>query len=382
MQDRDLVAKTGTQITPTAVRDYVKSRGWKAVEGSRRRLWIFIHPNSELRQLIIPMDQDSAWNDALLEIIIRLAETEGSSFDMVLNNLLSSYSDVVRFRVGGDESIGGMLPMTDATELINGATRALLASACSVINKVKHHARMSRVEAEDFIRMCKMGQTEIGSYVVKVVCPLNETQEPSFPQESQPFAREVTSVLMSGCDKIVKGIENDNVEKMLELDTENPVVTSNLCDALLMMHAAREKNYLAIETSWSAMPKFPLPALPCSVKFKHEYFKTVEEIQRQLRPKKEQEEETMLFGTVETLNGDVADDGRRSGEVVFSLLLSDEEVVRARGNLNAEDYEKALQAHEKGRGYVAFKGVLKRGARIGWINEINDFRELISKPRE
>jgi hypothetical protein len=377
MQDKELFLQLGAQIAPTAVRDYAKSRGWQSVEGSRRRLWIYSHPKADLRQLIIPMDRDVAWADALLEIVLRMAELEELAPETVLNNLLTAYSDIVRFRVGGEDVSAGMLPMADAASLIEGAKRALLSSACSVVNKDKHHLRMSRSEAEEFLRVCKMGQTEIGSYVVKVICPLTEMDEPLLLREALPFARATTMVLMNGCQKIVRSIEQDRVDDMLEEDLCSPEVTSNLCDALLRMHAARDDADLNIEISWAAMPKITIPSIePVVAAFKPEYFRTVEDIQRQLRPQTEQEESSFLLGTVETLNGDVGEDGRRSGEVIFALLLPDEEVVRARGNLNTDDYDKAVTAHEKGRGYVAFNGVLNRGTRVSRVEEIAGFKEL------
>jgi hypothetical protein len=370
MQDKELITQLGSQIPPTSVRDYAKSRGWQPVEGSRRRLWIFNHPKAGLRQLIIPMDRDTAWADALLEVVLRLSELEQLSTETVLDNLLN---------VGGEDVSGGMLPMANATGLIDGVRRALLSSACSVINKVKHHPRMSRSVADDFLQVCKMGQTEIGSYVVKVVCPLTEMEEPPILQNEEPFARATTVGLLHGCQKIVQSIEQDQVDKMLEDDEKNPAVTSNLCDALLRMHAARDNADLAIDISWAAMPKLKIPSVVPVASFKPEYFRIVEDIRRQLRPQKEQEEQALLFGTVETLNGDVGEDGRRSGEVVFALLLPDEEVVRARGNLNADDYETAVNAHEKGRGYISFDGVLKPGVRVGRVDEITGFKELVSQ---
>lgn len=376
MQDKELVTQIGSQIPPTTVRDYAKSRGWQPVEGSRRRLWIFNHPKSKLRQLVIPMDRDSAWIDALLEVVLRLSELEQLAPETVLNNLLNIHSDVVRFRVGGEDVSGGMLPMVSATGLIEGAKRALLSSACSVISKVTHHPRMFRSEAEEFLRVCKMGQTEIGSYVVKVVCPLTEMEEPPILQGEEPFARATTMGLLKGCQKIVQSIEKDRVDEMLVEDKDSAEVTSNLCDALLRMHAARDNADLTIDISWAAMPKLEIPSIPRKVSFKPEYFRTVDEIQKQLRPQKDQEEKTLLCGTVETLNGDVGEDGRRSGEVAFALLLQDGEVVRARGNLNADDYETAVNAHEKGRGYVSFNGVLKPGIRVGQVDKITEFQEF------
>lgn len=381
MLDSDLFTRLGPQVPPTAVRDYAKSRGWQPAGESRRRLWIFRHAHEELRQLIIPMDQDASWVEALQEVVLRLAEAEQRPTEAILDNLLTLDSDTVRFRVSGDEAARGMLPVSDAVGLIDGAKRALMAAACSVNNRVTHHPRMSRSETEEFMRICRMGQTEIGSFVVKIVCPLNAMDELPLLQLAQPFAREATTILLKGCQRIIESIERDNVDAMLEENSGDPTVTSNLCEALLRMHAAREKADLSVEVAWSGAAKQTVPSLPSVASFKSEYFRTVEEIGRHLRPERNRDEEGLLLGTVETLNGDVGDDGRRSGEVVFSLLLPDEEIVRARGNLNAEDYERAVHAHERGRGYVSFSGTLRRGIRVGRVEGIEGLQELSSQPK-
>jgi hypothetical protein len=379
MQTNELIAHLGPQIPPTAVRDYAKSRGWESGKSSRMRRWILTHSDSSLRQLIIPIDQDSNWNDALQEVVLRLSEVEDSSPEMILNDLLAAQSDVVRFRVGGPNTSDGTLPIAAATGLIEGARRALLSSACSVVNRVQHHPRLSRTEVEEFLSVCKMAQTEFGSYVIKVVCPLTEMKEPPILQNDEPFARATTLSLLRGCRKIVQGIEQDNIDDVLKGDSKSPDITSNLCDSLLRMHAAQDNADLSIQISWAAMPKYGIPDEHSVVAFKPEYFNAVKDIQRQLRPQKTQEEKSLLFGTVETLNGNVDDENRRSGEVVFALLLQDEEVVRARGNLTAEYYQKAVNAHEAGQGYVAFSGILKRGVRVARVEEISDFRELATE---
>ena len=70
---------------------------------------------------------------------------------------------------------------------------------------------------------------------------------------------------------------------------------------------------------------------------------------RILRPAPSTAREEQLIGTVEQLAGAVGGDGRRSGEVVFSLL-KDGEQVRVRASLDAEQYQTAMRAHERRMG--------------------------------
>ena len=380
MTDDSMLARVAPLIAPTAVRDYAKARGWQPGPTSRRRLWILAHPQHPHRQLAIPMDRDDAWQDALQEIAARLAEFDQSTLEAVTRQLLTIDADVVRFRVDGTDTAGGTLPMTDAAALIDGARRALMASACSVTTRVTHHQRMSGTDVDDFISTCRMGQTELGSYVVNVICPLHDARLDRQQPGTLPFARAVTNQLQRSCRTLVDAIEGDRIDDMLRENERDPDLTSNLCDALLRMHAAREHADLAIDVTCTPIVPQAHPGAPTPIRFKPEYFAMIEDVHIRLRPAETRAHEEFLLGTVETLNGTVGEDDRRSGEVVFALLLPDEEIVRARGRLAADDYARALAAHERGRGYVSFRAILTRGMRMSTVTDIQNFH-LIESPR-
>ena len=371
------------QILPTEARNYAKVHGWEPVTTAKGRIWVFRHRVQKLRQLVIPKDQDDdAYAQAVAEVLQRIAEDEKRSPITVASDLLMPNSDIIRFRVAGDDILSGNLSLEDGAYLIEGAKRAILSSACSVVNKIPHHPRMSRSEAAEMLKACKFGQTEYGSFVAKIACPLNavETNAPLL-DATMPFVRHATILLVSACHKIIEGIENDTVLTLIEKNSADPIITSNLCDALLRMQGVREKGSLGIDITWASNPNIPLPDVPRKVVFKAEYFRTVDEIQKALRPKKESEGTQTLLGTVETLNGDVGEDGRRSGEVILALLLEDEEVVRARAVLGPDEYARAVQAHDKGRTYVMVKGVLQRGNRIGILSQVESFQNVPTDQR-
>jgi hypothetical protein len=369
------LSQLASQILPTEVRNYAKFHGWEPVTAAKGRIWVFRHSVHKLRQLIIPIDQDDgAYAQAIAEVLQRIAEDEKRSPISVASDLLMPNSDILRFRVAGDDIISGSLSLEDGSCLIEGAKRAILSSACSVVNKTTHHPRMSRSEADEMLKACKFGQTEYGSFIAKIACPLNAVEtNASLLDATLPFVRHATTLLASACHKIVESIENDTVQALMEHNSSNPIITSNLCDALLRMQGTRDKGSLGLDITWASNPNVGRPDVPSKVVFKAEYFRTVDEIQRALRPQKEIENSQILLGTVETLNGDVGEDGRRSGEVILALLLEDEDVVRARAVLNPEQYVQAVAAHEKGRAYVMVQGVLQRGTRIGYLKNVESF---------
>ncbi|MCR4314900.1 MAG: hypothetical protein NUW37_00980 [Planctomycetes bacterium] len=378
MSNKDIISQTAERVTPISIRDYAVSRGWLIQDGFRQRVWLLNQPGDGFRQLIVPIDQDEDWDSAFRDVVRRLAEYEQKSETAILDGLLNTDADVVRFRVSGRAFSGGIIPLNKATNLLDGARKAILSSACSVLNKVRHHPRLSRAEPDSLINKCKIGQTEAASFGIKIICPLDDIGEPRILNQCDPFARATTLLLINACNKIVDGIENDNVDRMLEEDGRlQPIVTSNLCEALLRMNAENEDAELAVEVSWASNPRLPAPpSTKNRVTFKPEYFSALEEIFRKLQPANELDEERFYLGTVETLSGDVEKDGRRAGEVIFELLIPDEGSVRAKGNLDAPGYEKALHAHKEGFGYVSFRAILHRGARIGRLERISNFNEI------
>ena len=66
-----------------------------------------------------------------------------------------------------------------------GARKALLASACSVIQPQPFHPRLSRAEAEQLVRSSTLGQTERGSFTAVISCPL-EAERPTSPRGANP----------------------------------------------------------------------------------------------------------------------------------------------------------------------------------------------------
>ena len=79
-----------------------------------------------------------------------------------------------------------------------------------------------------------------------------------------------------------------------------------------------------------------------------------------------------FFGFVDELRGQPSrDDPGPSGEVRFTLFDQGEE-IRAKADLNAEDYALAGGAH-LASDLVSFKGILERLPRLNRIKDVTDF---------
>jgi hypothetical protein len=151
-------------------------------------------------------------------------------------------------------------------------------------------------------------------------------------------------------------------------------LSSNLCEALLMMQPVGERSRLCLATTWSRSLRPPtLGAPPSQVELRREYFPAIETLARSLRPTREPHV-SYFVAMVDSLHGDPDLDGLVRGEVQLSIL-NQEETTKARVNLNPNEYRTALEAHGVG-GYVSLNGVLIRGDRVHRIIETANFKAL------
>lgn len=375
--DKQQLLELAKAISPSAVRHYALTYGWDPIKGSKRRIWLFRHSEETLVQLQIPMDRDVDTPAAILEVAQRLARIEKRDIESVIEDLASSSSDVLRYRIVSDNIKGGTIPLEGAIGLFTGAKQMISAAACSVVNPVTHHPRTDRTDARQLIHNARMGQTEIGSFVLKILCPLDSVKDPPLLSETQPFTRSVTTLLMRATSKLINGIEQGNIDSVLEEQSHvnvRPEITSNLCKGLLDLRGESDSGEIELSIQWASSNLLPRPEVPSVIRIPMDYYPEIEKVHRILRPIPTGNKDQYMIGTVETLNGDVGEDGRRCGEIVLSLLIPDEdELIKARTSLHSGDYEKAVLAHEKGRSYVKLRGQLTRGVRISRIDNPEGF---------
>lgn len=363
------------QLKPLAIKNYLEMSGWQPVTGVRGRLWVYRHPEQTLRQVQIPMDpEDAGFTEAMLVAVERLAELTDRPANEVLIDLQHPDADLLRFRLSSPDTRAGDVSIGDDVALREGARRALLAAASSAVNPVKHHARMTRAQVETFIGACRSGQSEIGSYIVKVICPLHAVDDLPLLRGQAPFTRSVTALLMRAVGKLVAAIEDNRVDETLAADAAKPTISSNLCDALVRMRPGRDGGLLDLRVSWAADPAVPPPTdIAPRVVIRAEYFPIIERVYHLLRPTDDAAAAETFVGTVETLDGDVGSEGRRSGDVILALLDADGELFRARVTLDADRYELARVAHGSAEGFIRVRGRLARGIRTSRLDDVSLF---------
>ncbi len=249
--------------------------------------------------------------------------------------------------------------------------------AHSVLQPQPYHPRLSRVEAEQLVNACRFGQTQRGSFKLTIAVPLDAvpTEEHLFGRQI-PFTRRVTTALMETLARISSAADRQQGEELLKPGAV-PLLSANLCDALVMMAPTAERSSLTFAAVWAntgiAAPNGS--SLP-PVAFRGETFRLAQSLVPRLRALP-QPELSWFVGFVDVLCGVPTEDHRRSGEVIVTLLQEDE-TLKARLNLSADDYAKADRAHMT-NSPVLFEGILSRAFRGGRVEQVRYF-EIVPLP--
>lgn len=374
-----------TLIAPTDLRDYAKAQGWVLLkEAAKDRLYVMSHPRFGGRQIVFPMDTTAPdYAEAISLMVEKIAVMEQRAPDAVFKSLMEVSDDAVAFRVTSHRPEERYLPLSFAGAMVAGVQQLLLASACTVLKPKAHHPRLSRSEAQQFLETARFRHTQPGSFVLNVSCPVQamDVQAPLLPDEFEaPFVRRATMTLQRSLRELVSAIETDSLDRLIESlkTSETPLLSSNFCEALTRFEDESLKNSVDIGITWAA--SIPRPANEPAVsivRVQHDYFSRIEEVRRELRSD-ERHVEDVFIGTVERLDGEMGEDGRRSGEVILSLLLPEGEQLRSRTNLNADQYAKADQAHMIEGTYVKVAGKLHPGRQPRQLSELRAF-DLIQR---
>lgn len=380
---------TQLPIVGTELRDFLKSQGWQMLDiALRDRLFVFNHPEHARRQLVYPMDHTAPdYAEAVQRVFDKLAEITNTPIPTLIAQARAVHDDVLRFHIhfAGNE---GSLPLGFAAALLPQTEMLIKAAACTVVRPQMHHPRLALAQANQLIEKIRFQHTEHGSFVLKTSCPVHALQtqgELDFPSDTDdtenqpplPFVREVNLVLNQSLQTLVDAIESDRITQLLDQIKQetNPLISSNLCAALVQMQDEKLENDVSIGFGWAA--SLPAPASrPRAIRFQRDYFARIEEVGRELRGTHTPREEVFI-GSVERLEGPMNDQGQREGDVVLSLFLPDEEgLVKARVYLQATDYAQAIRAYQTNGAYVQVKGQLQAGSRLRQLVHVKSFQVL------
>ena len=356
------------KINSLAFGKYLKETGWNQFITKKTTIKIFQYEKENIfEQVTIPIDKSLRdYNTAMYEAVKIVSRVENKTVEQVMLYLLNPNTDIIKIRLEKQGVESGNILLDDAIKLYDNAKKLLAATALDIINPKKYHYGRPDEPVQKFLSQCRFGQTEIGSYVVSVVCPFAEvTEEEGYKQLTifsdeekcaNSLTRRVTNKLIENICTIKKKIDDGESDVLIKKSEEN-IISANFYEALNGLNLESENTIVEFAIDWS--PTVQNNKYQCAgVKLTNDYYQPISEVIQKLKEKTNKTKE--IIGRIRKLEALPVADKRKYGTVTISYIEDDNKSHTVTTKLEKLDYDKAIEAHQLGK-YVKIMGEIKEG---------------------
>jgi len=372
-------------LNPQAIEKYLQCQGWQLLRriGDKASLWDSRSDEGNLCRILLPVDLKLQDFDFSMGKAVRgIARFEQRSQLQVLEDFETlAIGDVIRLR-SEDPMVRaeGTLPLDQGINLVTQARDMAMAAACAVIEPTAILPSRRPAEAEHYIRETRLGQTERGSYIVKLVSPLPPEQfalEIPGMVPPVPYERRVVDQLVKSLNALHQTTVDAQKRGPFRLPPFQELipegVSANLCEAIATTEEKRPHRALEVSVTYSYALR-PQHYAPKVIQFPLSLLPYIAKAGRGLR--ETNPEEAQLVGFVVTLHR-VSLQG--PGEITLTCLLEGKQ-LRVRIRLSEDNYTAAIRAHELGE-RVSCHGRLVREGRSRRLDRLQEFKVLPWKGR-
>jgi hypothetical protein len=341
-------------LNPSDIEKYLAHTNWREFKHAQSGIsvWDFADDSGKKYRVWLPVDRNLGdFAIGVGRLIKTLATVEDRSQLQLLEDLETvANGDIVR--VSSEDRLNktsSSLLLHEGMLLIKQAQDLTSAAACAAVEKreVFPHRRPNVVI--DYLKKVRIGQTERGSYTLKLISPITspiykQLSLPDMPpSEDTPFERQVIIHLLKGLDALQR-VSQETLkrgrfyfEAFQEVVSEG--VSANLCEAIALADDNERYRPIEVSVTWSYALTRPTGNFR-DISFSTPVIPYIAEAAQQFREKNP--EDIILRGYVTALRR------RKIGDpnVVTVVGLVDEGPRSIRITLSEDAYSSALHAHE------------------------------------
>ena len=343
------------KLNPLAVTKYLSETNWELYPIKRNDIKIFQYKKEDLfEQVTIPLDKKLRdYKNAMYDAVCKIAYVEKKSVEQLMLYLLNPNTDILKIRLDKKEVESGNIMFDDAIQLFDNAKKLIAATALDVINPKKIHYGRIDEPVQKFLSQCRFGQTEIGSYVVSVICPFVDFPKTEgykklnafFDEEQYAYSltREVINRLMTNVATIKQKIDDGNLESLANYDSP---ISSNFYEALSGLSMDTEDTIVEFMAEWSPT----VQSNRCQynrISVTNDYYEPIKTIISKI--KECTNERTEIVGKIKELKAAPVIDNREHGTIIVVYVGDNARAKSVTVKLDREDYDKAVAAHQHGK---------------------------------
>ncbi|MBN3754325.1 hypothetical protein G3N95_15345 [Paraburkholderia sp. Tr-20389] len=342
---RDELVKILADVTPDQLAAYLALRGWRkdADLGALASVWHRPEPQQEDAEVLLPSLQQRAkdFGRRLVDAVSAIADFEARPVLDIVRDVSGYFSDRIRLRVIHFDVEGGTIPLDDGVLLNQRARDLMEAAALATTSKRRQFTGRKSEEMNEYLRSLRLGQTEVGSYVVNIIAPVPVQQTAQLGLPSVPTTHLVTATLSSGLralDDAIGAIAIGGSQTMLD-EAVNNGASANLCDALVGLSGIDQKRGFEVTITPASSGQEPSP--PVKFVFDRDKVERVAEAAVYYKREDYTLYDRTITGSVEKLDRPLADE---TGTITIAATVNGQP-KNVSVELDKTDYQQAVLAH-------------------------------------
>lgn len=327
-------------IDPKRINTYLISRGWAQCSSLYGGAVIQLRSPDGSMYVHIPFVQEFYdYEKVVARSVSDIARYYELSESSLMTVLETSNSDVLKWRIKGRKTMGGMMSMDSMYSSIRSIKDLLFYAGMDIVSPSTYHPRQQNKEVESYLSQYSFGQTEVGSYVLTLICPLGEYEIPMFEElDNQiPFLRRVNLKIFSEISKIQESVENGT--SYLDESISTGRVSVNFLDSLCSLYEENQKEGTDMELSpiWDCNLIIKEDDIPPIITFKNELLPAVSTVADRYRNKEEQNVSKTFYGKISEISSDPELIDRETVRVVVVCIGDDKNKISLNVYLDYKD---------------------------------------------
>lgn len=337
------------KLNPTKVCRYLQNHGWNElcqVFGGRAKQFA-THDGGIV--VLIPLDVSCSDYIPMLErAIVDIANYNKNTIVGMLSELLNPSADIVKWRIIDNQTELGQIPFDSMISYIGSIKNSLAAALLDTINPKVFHPKLLTKNVTEELSNCSFGQTEFGSYIINVICPLGEYQYNLFDNdvEDLPLYRKVNLKMMESLSVINRSVAEGSSELDDAVGEGN--LSVNFLDSIANIISVNELANFDINIVRSQNVPSPDEAVT-NIQVSHVVNQKIIDVADRYRPHEPQNVMKTIFGKIINMSGDANPEDRDVFTITLLTLGEDNDkqhiIVRLK---YVESYHVVSQAFENG----------------------------------
>ena len=336
----------------------------------------FVSPDDEYVALIPLVKEFSDYYRVMGETLQSIASFENRSIEALVNRILNPSYDIQKWRIANNYTSDGKIPFFSMKDTIEKIKDVLATAYLDTLNPTRFHKKVYTTDVNKNISEYSFGQTEIGSYILNILCPLGNYQYTIFNPTEQdiPLNRKINMRLLSSIDNIQKDLKNSNNNKVDE-DVDQGLYSINFLDSLVDIYDETKDTEMNIIVDWCKDIGFVNEPPISSIKLEPIFMEKVNFIADKYRPKKEENIKKTYYGKIESITANPKVEDREYVQIKIVTIGDDNKKLNIQSRLNYSTFYSIVKIAFDNGSNIKLSGIQKNIGKQKWID--NGILELL-----